>query len=380
MRTDNPILQAIASWFKRNFSNPEALSLFFTLIIGFLLIKFFGEILLPVLISIVIAYLLSSPVRCLERWRFPHALAVTIVYAIFLGVFLFALFGLLPLLWKQLVSMIHELPGAFVKGQGWANELMQRYPKLFPDNPLSHVAVYFHEQSAKIGHFILSYSLASIHSIIQTVLYVVLVPLLVFFFLKDGKKIVAWLSRFLPRRRGLVHTVWLEVNDKIGAYVRGRVVEVIAIGIVTVIVFSLLKLQYAILLGALVGVSVIVPYIGAIIVTIPVLIISLMQWGFSPHAVYLIISYAIIITLDANILVPLLFSETMDLHPLVIILSVLVFGGIWGFWGVFFAIPLATLIKAVLDVWPRGAMSVEEVSVKIDESDKGVRLQHDVEK
>jgi putative permease len=372
MRVDNPILQAIASWFKRNFSNPEALSLFFTLIIGFVLIEFFGEILLPVFISIAIAYLLSSPVRYLERWRLPHGLAVIIVFAAFLGVFLFALFGLLPLLWKQLVSMIHELPSAFVKGQAWATELMQHYPKLFPDNPLSHAAVYLHQQAAKIGQFILSYSLASIHSIIQTVLYVVLVPLLVFFFLKDGKKIATWLSRFLPHRRGLVQTVWLEVNDKIGAYVRGRVVEVIVVAIITVIVFSLLKLQYAVLLGALVGVSVIVPYIGAIIVTIPVLITSLMQWGFSPHAIYLMIAYGIIITLDGNILVPLLFSETMDLHPLVIILSVLVFGGIWGFWGVFFAIPLATLIKAVLDAWPRASLSAEEVTVKVvaDKSDK----------
>lgn len=370
MRVDNPILQAVASWFKRNFSNPEALSLFFTLIGGFLLIKFFGEILLPVFISIVIAYLLASPVRSLERWRLPHGLAVSIVYIIFLGAFLFALFGLLPLLWKQLVAMIHELPNAFIKGQALGNELMQHYPKLFPDNPFSHLAIYLHQQAAKIGHLILSYSLASIHGIIQTILYVVLVPLLVFFFLKDGKRIAAWLSRFLPQRRGLVQTVWVEVNSKIGAYVRGRVIEVILVSFVTIIVFSLLQLQYAVLLGALVGLSVIVPYIGAIVVTIPVVIISLMQWGVEPHTVYLIISYAIIITLDGNLLVPLLFSETMDLHPLVIILSVLVFGGIWGFWGVFFAIPLATLIKAVLDAWPRVPVTVEEDSTSIGKEEK----------
>ncbi len=122
---------------------------------------------------------------------------------------------------------------------------------------------------------------------------------------------------------------------------------------VSVIVFTLLGLQYAFLLGVLLGLSVIVPYIGAVIVTIPIGIVGLMQWSLSVHFTYLMIGYALIITLDGNLLVPLLFSEVMDLHPIVIILSVLILGGIWGFWSVFFAIPLATLVKAVLNAWPK---------------------------
>lgn len=63
--------------------------------------------------------------------------------------------------------------------------------------------------------------------------------------------------------------------------------------------------------------------------------------------------YSVIQALDGNVLVPLLFSEAVNLHPIAIILSVLVFGGLWGFWGVFFAIPLATLVKALYNAWPR---------------------------
>lgn len=126
------------------------------------------------------------------------------------------------------------------------------------------------------------------------------------------------------------------MNQKIGAYIRGRVIEIIIVSIISVISFSLLKLQYAFLLGVLLGVSVIVPYIGAIVVTVPVAVIGLMQWGLlSAHFAYLMIIYVVIIILDGNLLVPLLFSEVMDLHPVVIILSVLIFGGIWGFWGIF---------------------------------------------
>ncbi|QTS84156.1 AI-2E family transporter [Coxiella endosymbiont of Amblyomma nuttalli] len=353
MCNSNPILQSVSNWFVKRFSDPEALALFFTLLFGFLLIEFFARYLLPVVISVVIAYLFTSPVRWLRRWYFPHYLAVIVVYFFFLGLFLLLLFGLFPLMWKQLVGMIYEFPRAVVKGQAWMMDFARHYPKFVPPNPLGNVATYLQDQSARIGRFIVSFSLSSIPGVIEIILYFVLVPLLVFFFLKDGNVIKHWLSRFLPERRGLIRIVWYEMNQKIGAYIRGRVIEVLIMSVVAVITFTALGLQYAFLLGVLLGLSVIVPYIGAIVVTIPIAVVGLMQWGFlSSHFAYLMIVYAIIIMLDGNLLVPLLFSGVMDLHPIVIILSVLVFGGIWGFWGVFFAIPLATLIKTVLNAWP----------------------------
>jgi putative permease len=142
------------------------------------------------------------------------------------------------------------------------------------------------------------------------------------------------------------------VHEQIGNYIRGKVLEIIIIGITCFIVFALMGLPYASLLAALVGLSVIIPYIGAVVVTIPVLIIAFLQWGATAYFGWFTLAYAIIIVLDANILVPLLFSEVVKLHPVAIILAVLVFGGLWGFWGVFFAIPLASLVKAILQAWP----------------------------
>lgn len=81
--------------------------------------------------------------------------------------------------------------------------------------------------------------------------------------------------------------------------------------------------------------------------------IAFFQWGWGDQFIYLMVAHAIIQALDGNVLVPLLFSEAVNLHPVAIICAVLLFGGLWGFWGVFFAIPLATLVKAVLDAWPK---------------------------
>ena len=107
------------------------------------------------------------------------------------------------------------------------------------------------------------------------------------------------------------------------------------------------------LLAVLVGLSVIVPYVGATVVTIPVFLVGFFQWGFSGELLQVIVAYAVLQLIDGNILVPLIFSETVNLHPISIITAVLVFGGLWGFWGVFFAIPLATLVQAVMRAAPR---------------------------
>lgn len=183
--------------------------------------------------------------------------------------------------------------------------------------------------------------------------YLILVPLMVFFMLKDKQVLMGGLRRFLPRNRTLVNRVWVEMNNQIINYIRGKVIEILIVGVATYIPFALMGLRYSALLAVAVGFSVLIPYIGAAVVTVPVAMVALFQWGLTPEFAWLMVAYLVIQALDGNLLVPVLFSEAVNLHPVAIIIAVLVFGGLWGFWGVFFAIPLATLVKAVLNVWPK---------------------------
>jgi putative permease len=183
--------------------------------------------------------------------------------------------------------------------------------------------------------------------------YLILVPILVFFFLKDGQKIVHWFTDFLPNKRVVLSNVWHEMDDQLANYVRGKVVEIAIVGVTAYVLFLILGLNYPALLAMIVGLSVLIPYIGATLATIPVALVGYVQWGLGTDFYTLIIAYFILQALDGNVLVPLLFSEAVNLHPVAIIIAVLIFGGLWGFWGVFFAIPLATLLKAILNAWPR---------------------------
>ena|SRR3990167_3146513 len=349
---NNPIFQSIIGWFRRHFTDPAAVGLFFTLLFAVLILEFFGSILLPLFLAAVIAYLLQALVKLLVHWHVPHLFSVIIVFTVTLGLVILGLFTLIPLLVKQLSNLAGELPIAMHNAQVWMSTTVGKYPGVFSNASLKPLTLYMQEQVSKVGPLVVNFSLASLSNIITAVLYFILVPILVFFFLKDAPLLISWIVRFLPSNHGLVLSIWSEVHQKIGAYVRGRVLEIIIIALLSMIVFAILGLHYSILLGALVGLSVIIPYVGATVVTFPVVITALIQWGIGPQLWYLVIAYALIITFDANILVPWLFSESMDLHPVVIIIAVVLFGALWGFWGVFFAIPLAMIIDAILRAWP----------------------------
>lgn len=343
----------IKNWYQRYFSDPEAMVLLLTLLSIVVVIWLFGGTLAPVFVSIIIAYLLEGSVKFLEnKWKFPHILAVSVVCLMFIGLVLLALFWLVPILWEQLTNLFNELPIITARTQSLLLTLPQKYPGFISADQITYVTTTLKSELGNAGKVVLSFSLASIPGIIEVIVYVILVPLMIFFFLKDSDQIINWLTQFLPKRRRVLRQVWAEVNQQMSNYIRGRVLEMIIVGFVTAVTFKLFGLQYAMLLGVLVGVSTIIPYIGAIVSTIPVVVIAFVQWGWSAHFAYLIIVYTIISILDSNVLVPLLFSETLNLHPVAIIIAVIFFGGVWGFWGVFFAIPLATVVQAVLVAWP----------------------------
>lgn len=346
-------MQMIQRWFNRYFSDPEAVLLLFILVFGFSLIIFFGGILAPVLAGVVIAYLLEWLVSHLQEWKVPRLPAVIIVFSGFLGILFFALMGLVPLFWKQMAALFDELPQMVSKVQQTLLLLSERFPDFFSKEQLWEMVNSMGSDIRNWGKVVVTASVSSITGIITWIVYLILVPLLVFFFLKDRNQLTQWLAHFLPKKRGVLQKVSLEVNQQIGNYIRGKVVEIICVGVATYLVFWFFGLQYSVLLASLVGLSVLIPYVGAVVITIPVILVAYLQWGWNPTFGYLMLFFLIVQGLDANILVPLLFSEAVNLHPVAIIVATLFFGGIWGFWGVFFAIPLATLVKAVINAWPK---------------------------
>ena len=346
------MFEILQQWYHRHFTDPQTVIFAFILIAGGLLILVLNTHLMPILVAIIIAYLAEGLVVWMRRVNLGRTMAASIVTALMVAAILLTFFVLLPLLSKQVSELFREMPVMLGKGQQLLLQLPDKYPDYVSADQIRDILALARAELTSMGQRVVSLSLSSVVGAITFLVYMILLPLMVFFFLKDKDLILNWLADFLPEERRLLRTVWAELDIKIASYVRGKFIEVLIIWVASYIAFALMGLNYAMLLSLAVGLSVIIPYVGATVVTIPVALIAFFQWGFTSQFGWLMAIYALIQFIDGNLLVPLLFSEVVNLHPVAIIVAVVFFGSLWGVWGVFFAIPLATLIQAILKAWP----------------------------
>ncbi len=351
-QTNPSNFQFLKSCFRRVLPNAQAVALALILTIGFVLIITLSDVLMPVFASIILAYLLQGLVKKLER-KIPRFAAVYVVFSGFITCLGLVIFILMPMASAQAVQLIQRIPEMVKSAQTEIMRLPELHPQYITEENIRDVMFSIQNELLNYGQEIISNSAASVVSLVTAMVYLFLVPLMVFFFLKDKNLIVDWFLKFIPKDRGLTARVWEEVDMQIANYVRGKFVEVFLLGITSYVIYSFFGLNYAILLSILMGLSVMIPYVGATLVTFPVLGVAAMQWGFTADEfMYVAIAYSIIQAMDGVVLVPLLFSEAVNLHPVAIVVAILFFGGVWGFWGVFFAIPLATAVKAIISAWP----------------------------
>lgn len=341
-------------WYQERFSDPQAITLMAILVGLALIIYFAGGLLAPLLVALVLAFLLEWPVAQMLKLGINRTTAVSLVLVLFLGVVVLLTFGLIPSIWRQGASLMTDLPRMIDKGLQTLQALINQYPQFINPEQLNMMVAELKklldtQHLIDIAKQIIGYSA----SLLVLMVYAILVPLLVFFFLKDKDQLINGSKRFFPSNRQLANKVWFEMHQQIFNYIRGKVIEIVIVGMVSYILFAFMGLRYAALLGVLTGLSVLIPYVGATLVTLPITLVAFFQWGISSEFGYLMLGYGVIQALDGNLLVPILFSDAVDLHPVIIIAAVLVFGGLWGVWGVFFAIPLASLVKAVINAWPK---------------------------
>lgn len=349
------MLQYLRNWYDRAFADPRAVTLTVILLSAGGLIWLMIATLKPVLVSIILAYLLEDVVNRLEKRRVKRSIAVVSVWLGFVAFLVITLVEFVPILSGQFADLLRELPAMLAVFQDRLMQLTQLYPALFRPEHIEKMVAQAGSEMGKVGQQVISSSFRALPALIAILLYLILVPLLVYFFLQDKDKIVGWFKQYLPTERSLAKSVWIEIDDQIGNYIRGKVMEIVIIGVAAFALLATFGLNYAALLGVAIGFSVLIPFVGATLVTLPVALVAYFQFGITATFGWIMIAYLILQVLDGNVLVPLLFSEVVNLHPAAIIVAVLFFGSIWGVWGVFFAIPLATTARAIVRAWPTKA-------------------------
>ncbi len=347
------MIKILKDWYNANFTDPNQVSLALVLLFSILITYILIETISPILVAIVLAYMLEGLVQNLMRTaNIVRNISVILVFLVFLIMSVLTLFMLLPLLLDQLTLFVKSLPEIFNKSKEFILGLYDEN-EYIPKDYIDNLFLGLQGETSKLGNSIFAFSLASAGGLFAIIVYTILVPIMIFFMLFDKETIYNWLSRFFPNKLDLTQKAYSELNLKIGNYIRCKFIEIIIVWISSFVLFISLGLNYSLLLSFLCGISVIIPYVGMIAVTIPIVLVSYFQWGMASEFWYVIIGHLIIQAVDGNVVVPILFSDAVNIHPFAILLSILFFGSIWGVWGVFFAIPLAVLISTILNVWPK---------------------------
>ena len=338
--------------FNKLFSNEESL-IFSLLILTFLLVLyFFGGLLTPFIISLIFAYLLIGLTKNLIKYGLTELVSLIISYVIFLLSGIGFLIWLIPLIFQQTQAFFIEVPIWLNNFRSFIENLVQSNQELVSSDQISSFFTEFISRLSSISQGVLDASISGIQDTLVFSIYLIMIPVLVFFFLFDKERIVRGFLMLLPKKRAMLSEVWIEMDDQLSNYVWGKGVEILIVGFAAAVIFGIMGLNYTALLSIIVGVSVLIPYVGAFLATIPVVIVAFLQFGIGFDLYMIVGLYLLLQALDGYLLVPILFSDAVKLHPVVIMLAVFVFGGIFGFWGAFFSIPLATFIKAVWNSWP----------------------------
>lgn len=353
------MLKVIKSWFDRYLAEEEAVLILIFIAFTILVVSLLGSVLIPILFAAILAFVLQGLVNWLMSKNIKEGIAIILSTLMLVGILVTSVLILLPAFWGQLSLFIAEAPNMISKFDVLLSKLPEQYPQVINESMVNELLSNYRRWLADTGQLFLTNSIARIPMLITALVYLILVPILVFFFLKDWRVLFVSISKLLPNKRPMLKQVGHEMSSQISTYIRGKAIEIMVVFAVSTAIFYGINLNYALLLGIMVGLSVLIPYLGATAVTFPVLLIGYLQWGFGDQFLMLAVVYFAIQAIDGNILVPYLFSETLKIHPTIIILAVLVFGGLWGFWGVFFAIPLTTLFKALLNAWPTNSPSTE---------------------
>ncbi|MCP3689086.1 MAG: AI-2E family transporter, partial [Gammaproteobacteria bacterium] len=268
------MLNIVKQWYQKYFTDPQTVMFAFILIFGALLILIMNTHLMPILVGITIAYLFEGLVVRLDQINLNRTIAASIVTAIILTAIVLTLFVLLPLLSKQFSELIREMPVMIGRGQLLLSQLPDKYPAYVSVEQVQEIFTLIRTEIGSLGQRMVSLSLNSVVGVISFLVYLILTPLMVFFLLKDKKIILLWLGNFMPEERRLIGQVWAELDIKIASYIRGKFIEIMVVWVATYIAFAFMGLNYAMLLSLLVGLSVIIPYVGATVVTIPVAMIA----------------------------------------------------------------------------------------------------------
>ncbi|MFD2641295.1 AI-2E family transporter [Pseudomonas japonica] len=332
-------------------------------------------ILSPFLVGILLAYLADPLVDRLERAGLSRTAGVMVVFTLFSLIFLAMLLVLIPMLARQLVRLYELAPQMLDWLQHvalpWAQARLGLADGFWKFDKVKAAIGAHMGQTTDIVGVVLSQVTASGLALVAWLANLVLIPVVGFYLLRDWDVMMAKLRSLLPRQReAQVVALAGECHEVLGAFVRGQLLVMLALGVIYAAGLMLVGLELGLLIGLLAGLAAIVPYMGFIIGIGAAMVAGLFQFG---GDLYPLLGIAAVFMvgqmLEGMVLTPLLVGDRIGLHPVAVIFAILAGGELFGFTGVLLALPAAAVIMVLLrhmhDFYKRSDIYGEEIDPEL---------------
>lgn len=300
-----------------------------------------GDVLLPFVLGGAIAYMLDPVADRLERLGLSRVLAVAVITVLAIILFVILTLAVLPALIEQSVALFNVMPTLFSDLQSFLND---RFPAVMDeDSPVNAAIVSLGETIREKGSALLNTALSSAASFLNVIVLFVIVPVVAIYMLIDWDNMIARVDDLLPRDHApVIRGIAADVDRALAGFVRGMGSVCLALGIYYAVALWLVGLQFGLVVGVVAGLLTFIPYVGAIFGGALAVGLALFQfWG---DWLWIVVVYAIFQSgqfIEGNILTPRWVGSSVGLHPVWLLLSLSVFGALFGFIGLLVAVPLA---------------------------------------
>lgn len=305
---------------------------------------------LPIILAGVAYYLLNPLVDWMERYKVKRVYGVLLLYALIIAIITFLIVAIIPPLREQVISLANNLPTYLAEaqvllekslGSDVSLQIQQSFNFSVPD--------VIRDGGAKIAE-LLNSSVRGLGSFVgkvtEFVLAFIIVPFVLFYLLKDGKKLPTYIVGFVPTAlRSRATRVMSEMNSQISSYIRGQIVVSFCIGILLYIGYLIIGLEYPLVLAIIAAFTSIVPYLGPAIAITPALVVALVT---SPMMLLQMIAvWTVVQLIEGKFISPQIMGKTLQIHPITIIFVILTAGNLFGVVGIILAIPGYAVLKVM---------------------------------
>ncbi len=308
-------------------------------------------VLTPFIISFVLAYFLHPLVKYFADKKIPNAIAILLIMTLFFGIFGVILSLILPIIYNQSARLIAEIPAYF---NFFKSEIYPKYISFLNVNGIESKQDFnsiFNE--AEIIAFAKNFTFTIFDSgvaLINIFSLIFIMPILIFYILKDWDLLNKNFYEFLPKKSFIkVSKVLSEIDLALSGFIRGQILVCLMMAVIYSLLLSLTGLKFGFLIGFLTGIFTFIPYVGALIGFVAAIFFAFFQWGFDIINISQVVA-AIVVgqVVESNFLTPKLIGEKVGLHPVWVIFGIFIFGSIFGIIGVIFATPLTAVFGVLI--------------------------------